>query len=157
VATGEVNKGDIEVMKVKGEGNLADGLTNPLDGIGTTKHIELTQQECVVGRHDLTPDFETAETDVSMISVANSNKMDEHMSREIAQNQFGQSALELLSLDEMPSAPPPLATPENVLRHSDVARVARSMKSSVMQHVVSLHLRDTSKLFPMCKHMITSR
>ena len=57
----KVNRGEIEVMKVKGEVNLADALTKALDGPATTKHIELTKQELVVGRHQLTPDFESAQ------------------------------------------------------------------------------------------------
>ena len=57
----KVNTGEIEVMKVKGEGNLADALTKPLEGPGVKKHIALTRQELVEGRNVLTPEFETAE------------------------------------------------------------------------------------------------
>jgi hypothetical protein len=57
----KVNSGEIQVMKVKGEGNLADGLTKPLDGPGTKKHVGLTGQEVVEGRNVLTPEFETGE------------------------------------------------------------------------------------------------
>jgi len=57
----KVNSGEIQVMKVKGEGNLADALTKPLEGPGVKKHIALTGQELVEGRNVLTPEFETAE------------------------------------------------------------------------------------------------
>jgi len=56
----KVNSGEIQVMKVKGEGNLADGLTKALEGPGVKKHVFLTGQEIVQGRHILTPDFEAA-------------------------------------------------------------------------------------------------
>ena len=56
----KVNNGEIQVMKVKGEGNLADGLTKALEGPGVRKHINLTGQEVVEGRHVLTPEFEEA-------------------------------------------------------------------------------------------------
>jgi len=59
----KVNTGEIDVMKVKGEGNLADALTKPLDGTGVRKHIALTRQELVEGRSVLTPEFETAAND----------------------------------------------------------------------------------------------
>ena len=54
------SRGEIQVMKVKGEGNLADALTKPLDGPGVQKHLGLTGQEIKLGRHSLTPDFEAA-------------------------------------------------------------------------------------------------
>ena len=66
----KVNAGDIEVMKVKGEGNLADALTKPLDGPGTSKHLVLTKQEVVAGRHNLTPDFEAAEDEQGLMQEA---------------------------------------------------------------------------------------
>ena len=62
----KVNKGEIEVMKVKGEGNLADALTKPLDGKATKDHIWLTNQEIKIGRHDLTPDFEAADIEAEV-------------------------------------------------------------------------------------------
>jgi len=57
----KVNNQDIEVMKVKGEVNLADALTKYLDGPGTKKHMDLTEQVLTAGRHNLTPDFEAAD------------------------------------------------------------------------------------------------
>ena len=48
-------------MKVKGDVNLADALTKYLDGPGTKKHMELTEQVLTAGRHNLTPDFEAAD------------------------------------------------------------------------------------------------
>ncbi len=65
----KVNRGEIEVMKVKGEGNLADALTKPLDGPGVQKHLKLTGQEIKRGRHEITPDFEAADAPEEMISV----------------------------------------------------------------------------------------
>jgi len=56
----KVNSGEIQVMKVRGEGNLADGLAKALDGPGTKKHVVLTGQEIVQGRRVLTPEFEAA-------------------------------------------------------------------------------------------------
>ena len=47
-------------MKVKGEGNLADALTKPLEGPGLRRHLELSGQEIMQGRHSLTPEFEAA-------------------------------------------------------------------------------------------------
>jgi len=60
----KVGNGDIQVMKVKGEVNLADALTKALDGPGTKKHLELSGQEIVEGRHSLTPDFAKEEQEV---------------------------------------------------------------------------------------------
>jgi len=54
----KVGDGTIEIMKVKGEVNPADAMTKPLDGTGTKKHLELTGQAVITGRHALTPDFE---------------------------------------------------------------------------------------------------
>ena len=61
----KVNRGEIEVMKVKGVGNLADALTKPLDGKSTKEHIRLSHQAVKTGRHELTPSFETAEVEES--------------------------------------------------------------------------------------------
>ena len=58
----KVNNGTIQVMKVKGEVNLADAMTKSLDGTGTAKHMELTGQEVVTGRHELTPDLSMVRT-----------------------------------------------------------------------------------------------
>ena len=60
----KVGNGDIQVMKVKGEVNLADALPKALDGPGTKKHLELSGQEIVEGRHSLTPDFAKEEQEV---------------------------------------------------------------------------------------------
>ena len=65
----KVNKREIEVMKIKGEGNLADALTKPLDGKATKDHIWLTNQEIKTGRHALTPDFEAADIELSLIHI----------------------------------------------------------------------------------------
>jgi len=56
----KVSSGEIEVMKVKGLGNLADALTKALDGPGIKHHLELTKQCVTSGRHRLTPKFESA-------------------------------------------------------------------------------------------------
>ena len=56
-----MTKGEIQVMKVKGEGNLADALTKPLEGLGTKKHLDLSGQEIIAGRHELIPEFATEE------------------------------------------------------------------------------------------------
>ena len=53
----KVTRGEIEVMKVKGEGNLADALTKAMDGPGIRKHLSLTGQVIAFGRHEITPDF----------------------------------------------------------------------------------------------------
>jgi hypothetical protein len=90
----KVNNGEIQVMKVKGEGNLADALTKALAGPGVKKHVVLTGQEVVLGRHILTPEFE----------AANENKEegqdDEEVSNELEQDlylfQSGSEVLELL-------------------------------------------------------------
>jgi len=47
----KVTSGDIKVMKVKGEGNLADASTKALDGPGMIKHSRLTGQGWLEGRH----------------------------------------------------------------------------------------------------------
>lgn len=59
-----VNKVEIEVMKARGEGNLSDARTKPLDGTATKDHMWLTNQEIKIGRHALAPDFEAAEVEI---------------------------------------------------------------------------------------------
>ena len=87
-------------MKVKGEGNLADGLTKPLEGPGVKKHISLTGQEVVEGRHVLTPDFEAAQ-DREKESGGNPREdqegdEDEELCRDVLRFQSGSDVLELL-------------------------------------------------------------
>ena len=94
----KVNNGDIEVVKVKGEGNLADALTKPLDGPGTKKHLELTGQEVISGRHTLTPDFEAANQH-AVDEVTRHTCFCTSMHRDLSKSAAGSSALELLSLD----------------------------------------------------------
>jgi len=57
----KVSTGEVVVMKVKGEGNLADGLTKPLEGPAMRKHFGLTGEVVESGRHKLTPKFEAAQ------------------------------------------------------------------------------------------------
>lgn len=57
----EVKSGTIQVMKVRGEGDLADALTKALDGPGVGKHKELTGLVVMEGRRELTPNSEAAE------------------------------------------------------------------------------------------------
>ena len=56
----KVNNGIIEVMKVKGDTNLADAMTKLLDGVNIRKHIELIGQVIMEGRHELNPELETS-------------------------------------------------------------------------------------------------
>ena len=62
----KVATGAIEVMKVKGEGNLADALTKALDGPGVKKHLDLTRQQVMSGRHRLTPKFQSDDFESQM-------------------------------------------------------------------------------------------
>jgi hypothetical protein len=96
----KVNNGDIEVMKVKGEGNLADALTKALDGTATTKHIELTKQELIAGRHQLTPDFETAQKSDKEKTIE-SSEIPDTWRHDLSQTFYGSTVLELLSLDRV--------------------------------------------------------
>ena len=56
----KVNDSVIDIMKVKGEVNLADGLTKALEGPAVAKHRELTNQLVVSGRHEKALKFESA-------------------------------------------------------------------------------------------------
>ena len=103
----KVNSGEIQVMKVKGEGNLADALTKPLEGTGTRKHLDLTGQEVVEGRHDLTPDFEAAGGQVTRRTYDEEEEEDEQTDElmegiisEIACLGTGKAVLELLCVDK---------------------------------------------------------
>ena len=91
----KVNNGEIQVMKVKGEGNLADGLTKALEGTGTKKHVLLTGQEIVQGRHMLTPDFEAA-NDKSEVSEEKEEDEEEALAQDLYLFQSGAEAFELL-------------------------------------------------------------
>jgi hypothetical protein len=52
----KIRTGDIEVIKVDGDKNLADALTKYLDSADTIKHCDGTGQGLVVGeRHPLMP------------------------------------------------------------------------------------------------------
>ena len=51
----KVNNGDIEVMKVKGEGNLADALTKGVDASIMQCHISGTHAQVSNERHPLAP------------------------------------------------------------------------------------------------------
>jgi len=96
----KVGDGTIEIMKVKGEVNPADAMTKPLDGTGTKKHLELTGQAIIMGRHELTPDFEyDDEENVKDAGIAPMTELREdlqymHMSTQV---------LDLLSLSRVES------------------------------------------------------
>ena len=93
----KVNAGDIEVMKVKGDGNLADALTKPLDGPGVTKHLKLTGQDIVTGRHDLTPESEAAESGSNAREEAGvCNSVGPQESKELDSMCIGSQLLDLL-------------------------------------------------------------
>ena len=100
----KVNAGEIEVMKVKGEGNFADALTKPLDGPGITKHLSLTKQEVISGRHDLTPDFETAESRHNVADPEDEDSPVEYVTSqlvsELSQVGAGEDLLDLLCFAE---------------------------------------------------------
>ena len=98
----KVNNGEIQVMKVKGEGNLADGLTKPLEGPGVKKHVALTRQEIVEGRSVLTPEFETAE-DRNLEEEDPEDESEVHKVEcdQINQWPAGVAILELLSLNKL--------------------------------------------------------
>ena len=51
----KVNKKEIRITKVKGEDNLADALTKPLDQRGVLRHIEGVRARIEQGRHPLMP------------------------------------------------------------------------------------------------------
>ena len=51
----KVNQGDIRLIKVSGNENAADHLTKPGCGEAIKKHMRLTHQRIVSGRHDLMP------------------------------------------------------------------------------------------------------
>ncbi len=59
MAPGKVGMGEMEVLKVAGEDNIADALTKAVEGIKLTKHINLTKQVITSGRHQLSPATET--------------------------------------------------------------------------------------------------
>ena len=92
----KVNSGEIQVMKVKGEGYLADGLTQPLEGTGVKKHIGLTGQEVIEGRHELTPDFEAAVEKKGQIETYDVEEND--LNHDVLQFPSGSDVLELLCL-----------------------------------------------------------
>ena len=48
-----VKRGEITVVKVPGETNLADGLTKYLDAAKLKHHIEATNQDILQGRHNM--------------------------------------------------------------------------------------------------------
>jgi hypothetical protein len=117
----KVNRGEIEVMKVKGEGNLSDALTKALDGPGTSKHILLTRQELVMGRHQLTPDFEAAEDTSKFLNpISFGGSKDDEWLHDVSQNPVGAAVLELLALDS--------ADPRDtcVTTHSDTMPMKRA-------------------------------
>ena len=100
----KVTNGDIQVMKVKGEGNLADALTKALDGPGTRKHIGLSGQETIAGRHSLTPDFVTEEQeDVSKDEAGEEDGeyMQDELCAFVGQWPAGVELLELLCLSKV--------------------------------------------------------
>ena len=51
----KVNKKEIKITKVKGEENLADALTKPLEQRGLNRHIEGVGALLAQGRHPLMP------------------------------------------------------------------------------------------------------
>ena len=54
----KVDSGDIEIVKVRSEENLADALTKAVDAAGIRKHIEGIGAVVSQGRHPLTPKLE---------------------------------------------------------------------------------------------------
>ena len=57
----KVNKGEIEIEKVKGELNYADVLTKYKDGGSLNTQLQWTAQRMVEGRHALAPKLSTAD------------------------------------------------------------------------------------------------
>ena len=57
----KVYGGEIEIVKVKSEDNLADALTKPMDAVGIQKHIEGIGAEVSQTRPSLTPKLEYVE------------------------------------------------------------------------------------------------
>ncbi len=51
----KVHRKEIKITKVKGEENLADALTKPLDQRGVLRHIEGVRARIEQGRHPLMP------------------------------------------------------------------------------------------------------
>ena len=105
----KVNSGAIQVMKVKGEGNLADALTKPLDGPGVKKHLELTGQMITQGRHELTPDFETVVEGVE-IEPEDEGDADNCIAHDIARLAPSYSVRELFALMPCRNSTPALAS-----------------------------------------------
>ena len=90
----KVNNGEIQVMKVKGEGNLADALTKALAGPGVKKHVVLTGQDMVLGRHILTPEFEAANENKE--EVQDDEEGNNELEQDLYLFQSGSEVLELL-------------------------------------------------------------
>jgi hypothetical protein len=57
----KVNKGTIEIEKVKGETNRADVLTKFKDGVAIKRQLEWTAQLLSTGRHELAPKLDGAD------------------------------------------------------------------------------------------------
>ena len=56
--------GDMVVSKVKGEDNLADALTKPVEGKLLSEHLDKVGSSLRVGRHKLAPILDTVEEDL---------------------------------------------------------------------------------------------
>ena len=52
----KVNKGEIQVKKVKGDINPADALTKGVNQIKLNQHMHMTNQVITRGRHELMPE-----------------------------------------------------------------------------------------------------
>ena len=62
----KVRRGEIRIVKVGTHENLADALTKALDGPGVKKHLDLTRQQVMSGRHRLTPKFQSDDFESQM-------------------------------------------------------------------------------------------
>ena len=76
----QVNKGTIQVEKVKGTGNLADALTKHVGGPDHKVHTEGTDVEFRNGRHALAPETEISENEESNEGLEESNEGPEGIS-----------------------------------------------------------------------------
>ena len=71
----KVANGEVEVVKVAGDKNIADALTKPVDGNKTAEHVARIGGRFQEGRHKLAP--EVAEEDVIADDAARPDEEDE--------------------------------------------------------------------------------
>ena len=57
----KVNRGELELHKVKGTENMSDALTKYVTGAETRDHIAWSGMESRGGRHELAPQTETGD------------------------------------------------------------------------------------------------